>query len=300
MPIGLCTLTFESAKPNLCSRSRLVFLHQVAYQAIFWRTPIFISSISISFAEIMAPKPKCIVCSEKPQVVVKIDTNRVTVKQFRDDVLVKALNMIEPDVITEGKGLVLISSEEGETDCNNDKKLCELDVVDGCILKVDDFVQQYELTVIITHKEVEREGDLFEIIADPDSLKPDNDAEEKKEAEKEQDNGEPKAKKARHDPKEDSDDDLFIIEDGENDLNRPTTSAASAAPATSVTSATSTASTVSASGSESKQATDNDDVCFVSEEKMDVDAAPSTSSEGRNKRSRIEKEDDDLIVIDSD
>lgn len=239
----------------------------------------------------MAPNPKCIVCSEKPQVVVKIDTNRVTVKQFRDEVLVKALNMIEPDVITEGKGLVLISSEEGETDCNNDKKLCELDVVDGCILKVDDFVQQYELTVIITHKEVEREGDLFEIIADPDSLKP-TDVEEKKEAEKEPDNGEPKAKKARHDePKEDSDDDLCIIEDGENDSNRPTTSTASAASA---------ASAASGGGSESNQTTASDDVCFVSEEKMDMEAAPSTSSVGRSKRTRTEQEDDDLIVIDSD
>lgn len=258
----------------------------------------------------MAPNPKCIVCSEKPQVVVKIDTNRVTVKQFRDDVLVKALNMIEPDVITEGKGLVLISSEEGETDCNNDKKLSELDVVDGCILKVDDFVQQYELTVIIAHKEVEREGDLFEVIADPDSLKPENDADEKKDDDKNEeaaDNGEPKAKKARHEPpKEDSDDDLCIIEDGDVDNT--------AIPTTSSASSSTSASTGQSSEQSKKPATvdddddDDDDLCIIEDVNMDqgqqdqdVQSVPSTSSENRNKRPRLQDdEEEDCIVIDSD
>lgn len=216
--------------------------------------------------------------------MVKIDTKRVTVKQFRDEVLVKALNMIEPDVITEGKGLVLISSEEGETDCNNDKKLCELDVVDGCILKVDDFVQQYELTVIIAHKDVERDGDLFEVIADPDSLKPES-VEEKPESPKEPDNGEPRAKKARHEPQEDSDDDLCIVEDGENDSNCATTSGLS----------------TTKNSEQNKQTGNNDVVTVIDDDKMDFEGAPSTSSsEVRNKRARIEPDDDDLIIIEDD
>lgn len=261
----------------------------------------------------MAPNPKCIVCSEKPQVVVKIDTNRVTVKQFRDEVLVKALNMLEPDVITEGKGLVLISSEEGETDCNNDKKLNELEVVDGAILKVDDFVQQYELTVIIAHKEADRDGDLYEVIADPDSLKPEAGVDEKAEApaaadaaaaapSKETDNGEPKAKKPRHEePKqaEDSDDDLCIIEDGaENDSNRPTTSSSSsAAPASS---SSSSILGKHKSDHHNNQAAGNSSSAEAAD-KMDVENAPSTSSEPRNKRPRVQQDDDDdLIIIDDD
>ncbi|XP_031628834.1 SUMO-activating enzyme subunit 2 [Contarinia nasturtii] len=252
------------------------------------------NQIFVPDRQLMAPNPKCIVCSDKPQVVVKIDTNRITVKQFRDEVLVKGLNMIEPDVITEGKGLVLISSEEGETDCNNDKKLCELEVVEGCILKVDDFVQQYELTVIISHKDVEREGELFEIVADPDSLIPENQTEEKEEVP--EDNGEPKAKKRRQEPQEDSDDDLCIIEDGENNKNPPPT--------------TSSAGSSSFGGQSSREISqpatstviddDDDDVCFVEDEKMEEDVAgPSTSSKNL-KRPRIEQEDDDLILIDSD
>lgn len=219
----------------------------------------------------MAPNPKCIVCSDKPQVFVKIDTTSVTVKQFRDEVLVKSLNMIQPDVITENKGLVLISSEEGETDCNDDKKLSELDVVDGCILKVDDFVQQYELTVIIQHKEPTRDGDLFEIIADPDALKP----ESEKAAEPVPEEQEPKTKKFRAETPADDDDDLCIIEDADD----------GAAPAAGSSSA-------SFQGPSEKKA-----VVIVLDEPMDQ--GPGTSSESRNKRPRRES-DDDVCIIDDD
>lgn len=121
-----------------------------------------------------APNPKCYVCSPKPEVVLKIDTNKVTVKELRDDVLKKALNMIDPDVMLDGKGIIVISSEEGETDCNNDKLLSTLSIVDGAILKVDDFLQEYELTITIIQKDAERDEPLFEVIADPDTVKPES------------------------------------------------------------------------------------------------------------------------------
>lgn len=227
----------------------------------------------------MPPNPNCIVCSSKPQVVIKIDTNRVTVKQFRDDVLVKSLNMVDPDVIAEMKGLVLISSEEGETECNNNKLLADLEIVDGCILKVDDFFQNYELTVVIAHKDIEREGDLFEIIADPEALKADN-----QKSTVEQGNGEPKAKKPRHDDnnkKEDSDDDLCLIEDDE--MNAPN------------------ASTAAASSNQAMDEDDDDDdedcsILNETEEEIIVQKvdAPTTSS---LKRSRVADDDDDDIIL---
>lgn len=165
----------------------------------------------------MPPNPKCIVCSAKPEVVIKIDTHRVTVKQFNDEVMKKSLNMIEPEV-TGMKGTVYISADEEDNECNNDKLLADLGIVDGCILKADDSFQNYELTVVIAHKDVEREGQMFEIIADPSTLMAQN-AETPK-SDTEQGNGEPKAKKARHTEnnikEEDSDDDLCII-DGDGD-----------------------------------------------------------------------------------
>jgi ubiquitin-like 1-activating enzyme E1 B len=55
--------------------------------------------------------------------------------------------MVAPDVEVEGKGIILISSEEGETDANNDKFLKDLGLVDGSILTCDDFLQNYTLKV---------------------------------------------------------------------------------------------------------------------------------------------------------
>ena len=64
------------------------------------------------FSALNPPNPKCYVCASKPEVVLKIATDLVTVKELRDDVLIKALNMVDPDVILDGRGLIVISSEE--------------------------------------------------------------------------------------------------------------------------------------------------------------------------------------------
>ena len=156
------------------------------------------------------PNPKCYVCASKPEVVLKIATDLVTVKELRDDVLVKALNMVDPDVILDGKGLIVISSEEGETECNNDKLLKDLFIVDGCILKVDDFFQNYELSITIVHKAVERDSPRFEVIADMDCLKPvEEKVEEPAASSSENGNGSKAA------APEDSDDDLVCIDEEE-------------------------------------------------------------------------------------
>lgn len=97
----------------------------------------------------------------------------MTVKGLRDDVLIKALNMVEPDVTIDGKGVIVISSEEGETEANDNILLKDIQIVDGCILKADDYFQNYELSITIVHKDAERdEADMFEVIADPDLLVP--------------------------------------------------------------------------------------------------------------------------------
>lgn len=147
-------------------------------QSVYMRlTPNGRNQIMVPDKELTPPNPKCYVCAEKPEVIVQIDTERVNVLEFKNDVLIKALNMIEPDVMMD-KGKIVISSEEGETDCNNEKKLSEMSIVDGCILRVDDFFQNYELSITIVHKNAERDEPVFHIIADPDTLKPKVDTEE--------------------------------------------------------------------------------------------------------------------------
>uniref|UniRef100_A0A182NGP2 SUMO-activating enzyme subunit n=1 Tax=Anopheles dirus TaxID=7168 RepID=A0A182NGP2_9DIPT len=181
-------------------------------------------------SEIIPPNPKCYVCADKPQVVLKVDTQNLTVREFRDEILIKALNMISPDVTLDGTGTIVISSEEGETDCNNDKKLAEMKIVDGCILKADDFLQNYELSITVLHKEPGREEAPFEIVADPDTLKPkeEEEAAASSSASAAFDDAQPSTSKGLNGSSangskatvneiEDDTDDLYIVEDDEED-----------------------------------------------------------------------------------
>nr|KAF7423656.1 hypothetical protein H0235_008939 [Vespula pensylvanica] len=121
------------------------------------------------------PNPKCYVCAPTPQAVLAADTSKMTIKELDELVLKSRLNMIAPDVIIDGKGIVVISSEEGETEENNNKILEEFGIKDGTILKVDDFHQNYSLTITIMHRErpsIKDESPEFLILANEEDLMP--------------------------------------------------------------------------------------------------------------------------------
>lgn len=183
--------------------------------------------------QIEQANPKCYVCSPQPFVNVFVNTQTMTVKEFETELLKKSLNMVAPDAILDGKGMVVISSEEGETEVNNDKKLNEIGIVDGSILKCDDFLQNYELTVAINHYEPQEKDDpLYKVVANPDELKAKesingekNGSEEKKEEESDEDDlmivneledpQEGSSKRRKLNPPEDKDaedDDLCVVE----------------------------------------------------------------------------------------
>lgn len=129
------------------------------------------------------PNPKCYVCAPTPQAVLAIDTTKMTIAELDEVVLKGRLNMIAPDVMIDGKGVVLISSEEGETEGNNEKILEELGVKDGTILKVDDFQQNYSLTVTVVHRDRPDARDAspeFLVVADEQDLKPKEEVDDKK------------------------------------------------------------------------------------------------------------------------
>ncbi|ALC43430.1 Uba2 [Drosophila busckii] len=174
------------------------------------------------------PNPNCYVCASDPAITLRIDTKRVQMKAFRDDVLIKTLNMLNPDVTVESTGSIAISSEEGETTCNEPKLLSEMNIVDGVILKCDDFFQNYELSIIIAHFDAERDEALFEVIADKSQLQP---KEEEPEQPKEQepssrkraangsditDEGPSTSKRSRPTEIDDSDDDCLVVEEDED------------------------------------------------------------------------------------
>lgn len=106
------------------------------------------------------PNPKCYVCSPKPEVSVRFNCNSVTVATLQDKILKKYFGLIAPDVeIDDGKGTILISSEEGETEDNLPKCVREFGVTDGTRLKVDDFLQNMSLVVTILHSDTPLEDD---------------------------------------------------------------------------------------------------------------------------------------------
>ncbi|KAL6260008.1 hypothetical protein P5V15_009915 [Pogonomyrmex californicus] len=130
------------------------------------------------------PNPQCYVCAPSPQAMLMVDTSNMTIKELEELILKDRLNMIAPDVMIDGTGAVIISSEEGETESNNNKKLEELGIKDGTILKVDDFHQNYSLTIFVVYREKPDPKDdspQFLILTDKNVLQP----REKKEEETE-------------------------------------------------------------------------------------------------------------------
>lgn len=101
------------------------------------------------------PNSKCYVCTDKPEVGVKLDMTKVTLKTFEDRVLKGELHMVAPDAEIEGKGIVLISSEEDDEDQSGtsskakDKPLQDFGLHDGSILICDDFLQDYNLKIFL-------------------------------------------------------------------------------------------------------------------------------------------------------
>lgn len=61
--------------------------------------------------------------------------------------------MQSPDVeLDDGKGTILLTEEEGVTDGNEQKLLSEFNITEGSRLKCDDFLQEYNLIIIINVK----------------------------------------------------------------------------------------------------------------------------------------------------
>lgn len=139
---------------------------------------------------------------------------------MRDDILIKEMHMVNPDVMLDGKGIIIISSDDDETECNEAKLLKEMHIVDGCILKVDDFFQNYELTITIIHKTAERDDPKFEIVADKEVLKTAESVEEVKKQKEEESTSQPQpgpsngASSSSNGTKayESDEDDLIIVE----------------------------------------------------------------------------------------
>ncbi|RXM32565.1 SUMO-activating enzyme subunit 2 [Acipenser ruthenus] len=113
------------------------------------------------------PNANCYVCASRPEVTVKLNVHQTLVLSLQDKILKEKFGMVAPDVqIEDGKGTILISSEEGETQGNNSKCLSEFGIRHGSRLQADDFLQDYTLLVNVLHCEDLGKDVEFEVVGD--------------------------------------------------------------------------------------------------------------------------------------
>jgi len=181
--------------------------------------------------ELNKPIPNCYVCSEKREIGVKLDIEKVTLKTLEDKILKGSLMMVAPDAETTN-GKIIISSEEPMEESFGKKTLKDMELADGSILSCDDFLQDYNVKVILYHSTELKDGVEFELVGDISKLKPDEEENGHKNGKNgaetngsvkngEESNGDRKrktegeeeipSKKAKVD--EDEDDDIVCVED---------------------------------------------------------------------------------------
>uniref|UniRef100_A0A8C0YBQ6 SUMO-activating enzyme subunit 2 n=1 Tax=Cyprinus carpio carpio TaxID=630221 RepID=A0A8C0YBQ6_CYPCA len=170
------------------------------------------------------PNPNCYVCTSKPEVTVKLNVHKTIVQALQDKILKEKFGMVAPDVqIEDGKGTILISSEEGETEANNNKFLSDFGIRNGSRLQVDDFLQDYTLLVNVIHSE-ELEKDVeFEVVGDAPDKAP---APSAPEEEKNIANGNKDSAQPSTSSKAAEDDDVLLVDSDEE----PSSSTMEASP----------------------------------------------------------------------
>ena len=149
-----------------------------------------------------APNPDCYVCSSQPEATIKVNTATFLLKTLEEKVLKERFSMIAPDVeIDDGKGTILISSEEGETEENLQYPLSQFNIENNSRLKCDDFMQNFQLVLIVLHtEEIGTDANAFEVLGDVPKPEPESqNSNERMELDSGEDGGSKKAKRSRVD-----------------------------------------------------------------------------------------------------
>lgn len=176
------------------------------------------------------PSANCYVCASKPEVTVKLNVHKTMVVSLQDRILKERFGMVAPDVqIEDGKGTILISSEEGETETNNNKFLSDFGISNGSRLQVDDFLQDYTLLVNVLHtEELERDVE-FEVVGEaPDKAPPPQSKPEEPNSitNGNKDSAQPStSSKVSAPPAADDDDDIMIVDSDEEEAASSSSSA---------------------------------------------------------------------------
>nr|VZI25755.1 unnamed protein product [Spirometra erinaceieuropaei] len=95
--------------------------------------------------------PACLVCSQGPARELQLICfpEHMRLCSLRDDVLIRRLGMLAPDVEIDGRGVILISSDEEETKDIENKTLADF-LHASCRLRCDDFRQNMTFYLRVT------------------------------------------------------------------------------------------------------------------------------------------------------
>ncbi|XP_055335266.1 SUMO-activating enzyme subunit 2-like [Paramacrobiotus metropolitanus] len=112
------------------------------------------------------PVKGCLSCADHVEIGIAVNVKIMTIKEFQDTILKGYLKMTAPDVeLDDSSGRIIISSED-EGLKNRDKPLNFFGVEDGTRLNCEDFLQEYEIKVTISHVEELPDGKLFVVTGD--------------------------------------------------------------------------------------------------------------------------------------
>jgi ubiquitin-like 1-activating enzyme E1 B len=112
----------------------------------------------LTAAHLETPNPKCYVC-RKATIPLVLNVNNWTFAEFLDKIIKKDLGFAEPSVMIEGNCIW----EEGQGadvesfGANGDKLLTALPfggIKDGATILIDDFSQELEVEIVVSHQEV--------------------------------------------------------------------------------------------------------------------------------------------------
>lgn len=121
-------------------------------QSVFLRArPNHKGAILVKDRKLQPPNPKCNVCSVRGLFILRVDLRKFTVKQLDELVLKKKLNMVLPDVMSNGR--LVISSDD--LDCLDlySSSFHDIKVTHGSRLTIDDYFQNYSVNIMVLHKE---------------------------------------------------------------------------------------------------------------------------------------------------
>lgn len=107
----------------------------------------------ITSCEPFGPSEECIACSKVKRCHYKVNLNKMTVINLRDEILKKDMSLTSPSVCCNKTGKIIICDENSINEDTMKKCLKDVGITSGSFLDIDDFFQQFNLVLCLHHSD---------------------------------------------------------------------------------------------------------------------------------------------------